>query len=76
MNQLHTRALHEHNRAMQLAHENQRMRDALVLIADMAEHSTSALTMQDIARLARGALIASPRENATLRHPVDQGVTS
>jgi hypothetical protein len=53
----------------QLAHENDRMREALRLIADIAEHSTSAMSMTDIARLARAALVASPRENTNLRHP-------
>ena len=60
----------------QLAHEDQRMREALQLIAQMSECSTSALTMQDIARIARAALIASPRENTTLRQPAQQGATS
>jgi hypothetical protein len=53
----------------QLAHENDRMREALRLIADIAEHSTSAMSMTDVARLARAALVASPRENTDLRHP-------
>ena len=52
-----------------LAHDNERMREALRTIVEMAEHSTSALTMNDIARIARGALLAIPRENPDLRHP-------
>ena len=53
----------------QIAHENERMRSALRTIADMAERSTSALTMPDIARIARAALVTSPRENTSLRAP-------
>jgi hypothetical protein len=60
----HTLAMNLH-----LAHDNRRLRDALKVIAEMAERSTSALTMSDIARIARGALIAVPCENAELRHP-------
>jgi hypothetical protein len=54
---------------LHLAHDNERLRAALRTIVEMAEHSTSALTMNDIARIARGALIAIPRENPALRHP-------
>ncbi|ACC72562.1 hypothetical protein PPMP20_26640 [Paraburkholderia phymatum] len=52
-----------------LAHDNDRMREALRTIVAMAETSPSALTMNDIARIARAALIAIPRENPALRHP-------
>jgi hypothetical protein len=69
LNQLRTRALHEHNHAVHLSHDNERMREALRLIADMAEHSPSAMAMTDIARIARSALLAVPRENMALRHP-------
>jgi hypothetical protein len=51
----------------QLAHENQRMREALALIADIAGGSTTANSLPNIARIARSALIASPRENTSLR---------
>jgi hypothetical protein len=51
---------------LQLAHDNRRLRDALTLIADMAERSTSALTMSDIARIARSALVAAPRRDETI----------
>jgi hypothetical protein len=54
----------------QLAHENQRMREALSLIANIAGGSTTANSLPDIARIARGALLSSPRENTSLRHPV------
>ncbi|OYD64828.1 UNVERIFIED_ORG: hypothetical protein BDU10_7449 [Burkholderia sp. CF145] len=54
---------------LHLAHDNERMREALRTIVAMAENSPSALTMNDIARIARGALIAIPRENPDLRHP-------
>jgi hypothetical protein len=56
-----------------LAHENERMREALRTIAQLAEKSTSALVMSDIARIARAALITAPRENTTLRHPENNG---
>ncbi|WP_395066161.1 hypothetical protein [Paraburkholderia silvatlantica] len=49
------------------AHENERLREALVLIAEMAETSTSALSMTDIARLARAALAPSNPPNPALR---------
>ncbi|HEY2024599.1 hypothetical protein [Paraburkholderia sp.] len=56
-----------------LAHDNTRLRAALTTIADMAEHSPSAMTMNDIARIARSALVAIPRENPLLRHPEQPG---
>ena len=58
-----------------LAHDNERMREALRTIVAMAETSTSALTMNDIARIARGALIAVPIENRDLRHPESKEVS-
>lgn len=45
-----------HAHAVHLRHENERMREALDLIAKMSEHSTSALVLQDVARIARNAL--------------------
>jgi len=54
---------------LHLVHDNRRLRDALHVIAEMAEHSPSAMTMTDIARIARAALVAVPRENPSLRHP-------
>lgn len=68
-NQLRTRALHEHNHAVHLAHNNDRMREALATIADMAEHTTSALTMTDIAGIARSALLGGPPADPALQHP-------
>ena len=68
MNQLLTRTLHERVHARHLAHDNARLREALHLIADMAEHSTSALTMTDIARIARGVLAPSQPANPALEH--------
>jgi hypothetical protein len=52
-----------------LAHDNDRMREALATIADMAEHTTSALTIADIARIARSALLGGPPADPTLQHP-------
>lgn len=68
-NQLQVRALHDHHHATHIEHDNARLRDALTIIAEMAEYSPSAMTMCDIARIARSALVAVPRENVTLRHP-------
>ncbi|KDR31770.1 hypothetical protein BG60_29025 [Caballeronia zhejiangensis] len=48
----------DHMRARAL-HEAARLREALALIADLAERTTSALVLPDIARLARSALIGS-----------------
>ena len=61
---LTTLAMRQH-----LAHDNARMCEALTLIADMAETSTFALTMTDIARIACTALVCAARENPALRHP-------
>ncbi len=44
------------NRAL---HDTERLREALALIAQMAEGTTSALTLPDIARIARAALVGS-----------------
>ncbi|MFP4891246.1 hypothetical protein [Paraburkholderia sp. EG304] len=44
---------------LHLQHENERLREALRLIADMSEHSTSALVLGDIARIARVALVTA-----------------
>jgi hypothetical protein len=72
MNQLHTRALHDRHRASQLVHENERLREALQLIADMSEHSMSALTLQDVARIARTALVPVSLPNPALATGVEQ----
>ncbi|CAE6958887.1 hypothetical protein [Paraburkholderia domus] len=48
----------DHIRARAL-HEVARLREALSLIADMAETSTSAMTLPDIARIARTAIVGS-----------------
>jgi len=65
--QLHTRALHEHNRATHLAHDNDRMREALALIADIAEGSTTANSLPNIARLARSAILGGPPADPALQ---------
>ncbi|WP_028210759.1 hypothetical protein [Paraburkholderia mimosarum] len=54
-----------------LQHENERLRDALRLIVEMSENTTSALTLDDVARVARNALIPATPENKALRAPVD-----
>ncbi len=51
---------------LQLAHENERLREAIALIADIAEGSTTANSLPNIARLARNALLASPRTDPSL----------
>lgn len=52
-----------------LAADNQRLREALTLIADIAEGSTTANSLPNIARLARNALLSAAHENEALRHP-------
>ncbi|WP_233854263.1 hypothetical protein [Paraburkholderia sp. HD33-4] len=71
MNHLHISKTTLQMRA-HLAHENERMREALRLIATMAETGGSAIAMIDIARIARNALISVPAENVALR-PVPEG---
>lgn len=60
----HALAMRQH-----LAHDNARLREALALIADIAEGSTTANSLPNIARLARAALVSAVRENHALRHP-------
>jgi hypothetical protein len=59
MNQLLTRALHDRNHAAHLAHDNARLREALHLIADIAEGSSTANSLPNVARIARNALCAA-----------------
>jgi hypothetical protein len=66
-NQLKTRAMHDHNRASHLAHDNDRMREALALIADIAEGSTTANSLPNIARVARNALVGAAPANPALQ---------
>ena len=72
MNQLHTRALHDHHRAVHLDHDNGRLRAALALIVEMATNDNSR-DVPDlhsrIARVARNALVSAARENPALRNP-------
>jgi hypothetical protein len=72
MNQLKTRALHDHNRALHLEHDNGRLRAALGLIVEMATDD-NARDVPDlssrIARVARNALVSAARENPALRNP-------
>ncbi|MGF6792746.1 hypothetical protein [Paraburkholderia sp. 35.1] len=58
-----------------LAHDNERLREALRLIVEMCENTTSALTLDDVARVARTALVHATPENEALRHP-DEGVNA
>jgi len=48
-------------------HDASRLRDALALIAEMAERSHSALTLPDIARIARTALVGAEPEDPRLK---------
>lgn len=72
MNQLNTRALHDHNRVVHLDHDNGRLRAALALIVEMATNDNArdaADLNARIARVARNALVSAVRENPALRHP-------
>ncbi|MBB5469358.1 hypothetical protein HDG32_005505 [Paraburkholderia sp. CI2] len=51
-----TQQLYDHAHLKALQYENERLREALRLIGEMGETSTSALTLIDIARNARIAL--------------------
>lgn len=66
MNKLQTHALHEHHRAAHLAHDNERLRAALALIAELAIGSATANSLPNIARLARSALVGAQRANPSL----------
>jgi hypothetical protein len=63
--------LHPSNHALamrlQLAHDNARLREALALIADLAEGSRTANSLPNIARVARAALVSAPRGNPSLQ---------
>ncbi|CAB3758516.1 hypothetical protein [Paraburkholderia humisilvae] len=54
---------------LRVSHENDRLREVLALIADIAEGSTTANSLPNIARLARVALVGSPPADPTLQHP-------
>lgn len=58
MNQLLTRALHDHHRAIHLAHENERLREALHVIAVIAAGDMPN-GLPHVARLARNALLGA-----------------
>jgi hypothetical protein len=47
-------------------HDAARLREALALIAQLAEGTTSALTLPDIARIARAALVSAEPEDPRL----------
>ncbi|MGF6932967.1 phosphate uptake regulator [Paraburkholderia sp. UCT70] len=51
-----TEQLYDHAHMKALRYENERLREALRLIGEMGETSTSALTLTDVARTARIAL--------------------
>ncbi|TCK37992.1 hypothetical protein B0G84_3294 [Paraburkholderia sp. BL8N3] len=53
----------------QLEHDNRRLREVLCLIADIAEGSTTANSLPNIARIARAGLIASLPHNPALLDP-------
>ncbi|CAB3681538.1 hypothetical protein R8871_02538 [Paraburkholderia graminis C4D1M] len=49
---------------LRLSHDNERLREALALISDIAHGSTTANSLPNIARIARGALTTStPPDN-------------
>ncbi|MGF6877383.1 hypothetical protein [Paraburkholderia sp. MM5477-R1] len=52
-----------------LAADNDRLREALRLIAEIAEGSTTAGSLPNIARLARNALVSAAAGNTALRQP-------
>jgi hypothetical protein len=54
------------DRNAHLEHDNRRLREALRMISDIAEGSTTANSLPNIARLARNALLAGPPANPTL----------
>ncbi|MCG7403038.1 hypothetical protein [Caballeronia zhejiangensis] len=52
-----------------LAHDNSRLRAALMLIGELCEGTTDAQTVKHIARIARVALVSAAPENEALRNP-------
>lgn len=66
MNKLQIHALHDRHRAAYLTHDNERLRAALALIADIASGSTTPNSLPNIARLARNALVGAQRANPSL----------
>jgi hypothetical protein len=54
------------DRNAHLEHDNRRLREAVRMISDIAEGSTTANSLPNIARLARNALLAGPPANPTL----------
>lgn len=50
-------------------HDNQRMREALRLIADVCEGQLSSELTRNLAKIARAALVSAPPENQSLRNP-------
>lgn len=52
-----------------LVSDNDRLRDALRLIVELAENSESIETLRNCARIARTALVAAVPENEALRNP-------
>jgi hypothetical protein len=54
------------DRNAHLEHDNRRLREALRMISDIAEGSTTANSLPNIARLARNALLAGPPANPAL----------
>jgi hypothetical protein len=66
MNQLLTRALHDRNHAAHLAHDNERLREALHIIAEIASTSSDPKSMPNIGRIARTALVGASIANPNL----------
>ena len=68
MNLPRTQPMLAHAHAVHLRHENEALRDALSLIVQMAESTTGAMVLIDIARIARITL-------ATGHIPADPALT-
>lgn len=51
---------------LHLQHENERLREALALIAVIAEDTTTPTSLVNIARIARSALVGAQRPNPSL----------
>lgn len=51
---------------LHLQHDNERLREALHIIADIAATSSDPKTMPNIARIARSALVGASRANPLL----------
>ena len=68
MNPNHHFTRHALAMRLHLSHDNERLREALRTILDLAEFSTSAMIQQDVARIARNALIPVNPPNPAIMH--------